>query len=48
MSKRRKKKRRLKIIPVLVTLFFICGLVGGGIYGAKYLKNKELRFLMLN
>lgn len=41
MSKRRKKKRRLKIIPVLVTLFFICGLVGGGIYGAKYLKNKD-------
>ena len=38
--KRRRKKRRLKIIPVIITLIIICGLVFGGVFGFNYMKDK--------
>ena len=40
MSRRRKKKR-LKIIPIIITLLIIGGLSIGSFYGYKYFKNKE-------
>jgi len=39
--RRRKKKRRIKIIPILVTLLLLGAIACGIIYGPKYLKSKE-------
>ena len=41
MSSRRRKKRKLKIVPVIILLVIVAGLVGGGIYGFKYTKDKS-------
>ena len=41
MSKRRRKKRRLKIVPLLITFLIIGGLIFGSILGTKYLKAKN-------
>ena len=40
MSSRRRKKR-IKIIPVLITLLLIAGIVYGATYGIKYLKKEN-------
>ena len=40
MSSRRRKKR-IKIIPVLITLLLIIGIVYGATYGIKYLKKEN-------
>ena len=38
----RKRKRRLKVVPVFITLLFIMVLVGLAIYGPKYLKERKV------
>ena len=38
----RKRKRRLKVVPVFITLLFIMVLVGLAIYGPKYLKDRKV------
>ena len=38
----RKRKRRLKVVPVFITLLFITVLVGLAIYGPKYLKERKV------
>ena len=40
MSRRRKRRRRLKILPVLFTIIFLGLIVCGVVYGVKYLKNE--------
>ena len=37
----RRKKKKIKIIPVLLTLLLIIGIIIGFIYGTKYLKNNK-------
>ena len=38
-SKRRHKKKKIKIIPIFITLLIIGLIIFGGIYGIKYFKN---------
>ena len=39
MSSRRKRKRRIKIIPVIIMLFIIISIICGIFFGIKYIKN---------
>lgn len=39
--KKRRKKRKLKVVPVMITLLLLITIVGVAIYGPKYLKGKD-------
>ena len=40
-SIRRKKRHRLKVVPIIITVLLIGLLIFGGIYGSKYFKNDK-------
>ena len=40
MRVKRRKKRRLKIIPTMITILLIFAVIGCALYGPKYLKNR--------
>ena len=41
MSRKRKKKRRLKILPLIITLLLVIMVTAGATYGIKYLKKSN-------